>query len=109
MQREIVSTIWEIKMKRHMFQVRTLQCTKPYNSRNRHSVSNGSGSWGPLNPQIRAYYIGNCTVCRRIQIQGMPSVPGGWLLNDWSERTGRFEGVWHMIALLGSFQTSLKT
>ena len=58
-------------------QVRILQCTKPYNSRNRHSVSNGLGSQGPLNPQRRGYYIGNYTVCRRIQIQGMPKVPGG--------------------------------
>ena len=58
-------------------QVRTLQCTEPYNSRNRHSVSNGLGSWVPLNPQIRGYYIGNYTVCQRIWIWGMPRVPGG--------------------------------
>ena len=42
-------------------QVRTLQCTKPYDLRNRHSVLNGSDFWGPLNPQIKGYYIGNYT------------------------------------------------
>ena len=41
------------------FQVGTLQCTEPYDSRNRHIVLNGLSSQGPLNPQIRGYYIGN--------------------------------------------------
>ena len=67
----------ELWLKGSSAQVRTRQCTKPYNLRNRHSVLNGLSSWGPLNPQIRGYYIGNYTVCQRIQIQGMPRVPGG--------------------------------
>ena len=63
--------------------IRTLQCTEPYNLRNRHSVSNVLGSRGPLNPQIRTCYIGNLhTVLKDTDLrnaQGTSRIAVGYL------------------------------